>query len=96
MSKDQVWKIISFFHTKRPKKIFPSFSRLKNYQFFPYFSRLRRNPAFRAVRIHLLPVVSNMTSLTQDVKSSRSTPHRQTRPGAGKLLSTGPHCSVNN
>jgi len=30
MSKDQVWKIICFFHTNRPKTCFPDFSRLEN------------------------------------------------------------------
>jgi len=29
MSKDQVWKIISFFHNNRPKNFFPYFSRLR-------------------------------------------------------------------
>ena len=33
MSKDQVWKIIFFFHINNPKKIiFPDFSRLENNQ----------------------------------------------------------------
>jgi len=33
-SKDQVWKIIFFFHTKRPKKFFSDFSSLENDEFF--------------------------------------------------------------
>jgi len=34
MLKDQVWKIIFFFHTNRPKLVFPDFYRLENYQKF--------------------------------------------------------------
>jgi len=34
MPKDQVWNIISFFHTKRPKNFFPEFSRPENDQTF--------------------------------------------------------------
>jgi len=43
MTKDQVWKITSFVHTNRPKKLFQDLFRLENDQNFPCFFKLRRN-----------------------------------------------------
>jgi len=43
MSKDQVWKVIFFFHTDRPK---PFLQTGKWPNLLPYFSRLRGNPVY--------------------------------------------------